>query len=260
MSEFITSKNIDNVVKKNYEIKDEILDKVMFVKTNPEIMKISSMSQLGLLILQKFGLIQMPVDDKFWSGAIYVKKGKMIPVINTALPRVNQYFTSWHEIYHLIFDKVSFDHFIESENTLEERKAECFAANMLLDGVDRFYDELSEMEFVEKVYHCMLVFQAPYKAVLISLYEYADSNANERLKENIKEVFDFPVENIEESFETLGLDSSLVRPSYVINTGFLQEKISRSRKMNPELRYHNDNAEFLENIKKEIKMITGKDE
>ena len=145
MSEFITSKNIDNVVKKNYEIKDEILDKVMFVKTNPEIMKISSMSQLGLLILQKFGLIQMPVDDKFWSGAIYVKKGKMIPVINTALPRVNQYFTSWHEIYHLIFDKVSFDHFIESENTLEERKAECFSANMLLDGVDRMVRNLRKI-------------------------------------------------------------------------------------------------------------------
>ena len=56
---------------------------------------------------------------------------------------------------------------------------------MLLDGIYRFYDKLPEMEFIEKVYHCMLVFQAPYKAVLISLYEYADSNANERLKENI---------------------------------------------------------------------------
>ena len=38
MSEFITSKNIDIVVKKNHEIKDEILDKVMSLKTNTEIM------------------------------------------------------------------------------------------------------------------------------------------------------------------------------------------------------------------------------
>lgn len=260
MSEFITSKNIDIVVKKNHEIKDEILDKVMSLKTNTEIMKISSMPQLGLLILQRFGLIQVPIEDKFWSGAIYVKKGKMIPVINTALPRVNQYFTVWHEIYHLIFDKVSFDHFIECDNTLEERKAEYFAANMLLDGIYRFYDKLPEMEFIEKVYHCMLTFQAPYKAVLISLYESADINEDKKLKEDIKAIFDFPIENMEETFENMGLDNCLVKPSYVINTCSLQEKISRNRKMNPELRYHLDNAEFLENIKKEIKMITGQDE
>ena len=150
MSEFITSKNIDIVVKKNHEIKDEILDKVMSLKTNTEIMKISSMPQLGLLILQRFGLIQVPIEDKFWSGAIYVKKGKMIPVINTALPRVNQYFTVWHEIYHLIFDKVSFDHFIECDNTLEERKAEYFAANMLLDGIYRFMINCQKWNLLKK--------------------------------------------------------------------------------------------------------------
>ncbi len=32
-------------------------------------------------------------------------------------------FTAWHEIYHLIFDKVSFDYFIETDNILEERKS-----------------------------------------------------------------------------------------------------------------------------------------
>ena len=56
--------------------------------------------------------------------------GKRIPLINTALPRANQYFTAWHEIYHLLFDEVSFDHLIESETLMEERKAEYFAALM----------------------------------------------------------------------------------------------------------------------------------
>ena len=32
-------------------------------------------------------------------------------------------FTAWHEIYHLIFDKVSFDYFIETDNILEERNS-----------------------------------------------------------------------------------------------------------------------------------------
>ena len=163
MSELITAQNLELVIKKNHEIKEEVLAQAIRLQTNPSIMKVASAPQLALLILQGFGLIQMPIEDKYWSGAIFVKDEKIIPVINTALPRANQYFTAWHEIYHLIFDKVSFDHFIETDNTLEERKAEYFAACMLLNGVDRYFTELPEAEFVSKIFHCMSTFQAPYK-------------------------------------------------------------------------------------------------
>lgn len=142
MSELITAQNLELVIEKNHEIKEEVLAQAIRLQTNPSIMKVASAPQLALLILQGFGLIQMPIEDKYWSGAIFVKDEKIIPVINTALPRANQYFTAWHEIYHLIFDKVSFDHFIETDNTLEERKAEYFAACMLLNGVDRYFTEL----------------------------------------------------------------------------------------------------------------------
>ena len=223
-------------------------------------MKVASTPQLALLILHGFGLIQMPIEDKFWSGAIYVKDGKIIPVINTALPRANQYFAAWHEIYHLIFDTVSLDHFIESDNMMEERKAECFAASMLLTGVDRYFIELTEMDFVSKIFLCMSVFQAPYKAVLVSLYEYAVQSRNEILGKKIKEVFDRELEDLPQKFRLLGLDDSLVRPSYVINTSSLQEKIKRSKTADPELDYHKENEEFLINIMKEISLITGQGE
>lgn len=108
MSELITAENIDMVIKKNSEIKEEVLSQAIKLRSNPEIMQVASPPQLALLILKGFGLIQMPIEDKYWSGAIFVKDGKYIPVLNTALPRANQYFTAWHEIYHLIFDKVSF--------------------------------------------------------------------------------------------------------------------------------------------------------
>ena len=133
MSELITANNLDLVIEKNRDIKNEVLAQAIKLQTTPSIMKVASAPQLALMILQNFGLIQMPIEDKFWSGAIYVKDGKIIPVVNTSLPRANQYFTAWHEIYHLIFDKVSLDHFIETDNTLEERKAEYFAACMLID-------------------------------------------------------------------------------------------------------------------------------
>lgn len=73
--------------------------------------------------------------------------GKRIPLINTALPRANQYFTAWHEIYHLLFDEVSFDHLIEAETLMEERKAEYFAALMLLGKLMPYFEGLKEMDF-----------------------------------------------------------------------------------------------------------------
>lgn len=260
MSELITAKNLDFVIKKNREIKEEVSTQAIKLQTNPSIMKVASAPQLALLILQGFGLIQMPIEDKFWSGAIFVKDGKLIPVVNTSLPRANQYFAAWHEIYHLIFDKVSFDHFIEVDNTLEERKAECFAACMLLNGVDRYFTELPEMDFVSKIFYCMSTFQAPYKAVLVSLYEYAVQSENEKLCGRIKEAFDLQFEDLPNRFRMLGLDDSLVSPSYVINTSSLQERIKRMRVANPELNYHKNNEEYLMNIMTEIAMITRRSE
>ena len=153
-------------------------------------------------------MIQMPIEDKYWGGAIFIKDEKIIPLINTALPRANQYFTAWHEIYHLLFDEVSFDHFIENDNTLEERKAEYFAGCMLLNGVDRHFTELPETEFVSKVFHCMSTFQAPYKVVLVSLYEYAIQSENEKLCGTIKEVFDIQFDDLPNRFRMLGLDDN----------------------------------------------------
>ena len=260
MSEFITAENIDLVIKKNREIKDEVLAQAVKLQENPAIMKVASAPQLALLILQGFGLVQMPIEDKFWSGAIYVKDGKIIPVLNTSLSRANQYFTAWHEIYHLMFDKVSFDHFIEADNTLEERKAEYFAGCMLLNGVDRYYMELPDVDFVSKVFHCMSVFQAPYKAVLVSLYEHAIQSDNETLAYGIKRIFDLQIDDLPYRFQRLGLDDSLVTPSYVINKSFLQERIKKRKDENPELWFHKDNEEFLRNIMKEIDMVTRRSE
>lgn len=164
-------------------------------------------------------------------------------MINTALPRANQYFTVWHEIYHLLFDEVSFDHLIESEILMEERKAEHFAALMLLGNLMPYFEGLKDMEFQAKAFQCMNAFQAPYKAVLISLYESAVKNGNTAIAEEVKENFDVQVEDIAQRFRDLGLDDSLVRPSYVVNVSPLQEKINKTIRNEPEVEYHKDNPE-----------------
>lgn len=256
MSELITAQNIDVVIERNKSIEEEIEKQARLIQMNPSIMKIASIPQLALVVLGAYGLIQMPIDDKFWSGAIYVKDDKMIPVINTALPRANQYFTAWHEVYHLLFDRVSFDHYIESENTIEERKAECFAAHMLLSGLDQYYNELLEDDFISKVFRCMSIFQAPYKAVLIALYEYAIRSENDGLKDKIKSVLDVQFADLPERFRELGLDDSLVLSSRVINTTPLQERIKQKEKDNPDLSFHADNEDYLKNLMKEITLRT----
>ena len=258
MSEIITAANIDLVVQKNREIAGEVSAQALRLQTNTAITRVASMPQLALLILQGFGLVQMPIEDKYWSGAIYVKDGKIIPVINTSLPRANQYFASWHEVYHLIFDKVSLDHVIENDNMMEERKAEYFAACMLLQGVERYFAEIASPDFMSKIFNCMSVFQAPYKAVLISLYEDAVQSDNENLREQIKRVIDLKIENLPEKFREQGLDDSLVLPSYVVNTSYLQDQIDKYKKKNPDHKYHTDNEEFLKNITNEIQMIMRK--
>lgn len=255
MSEFITADNLDLVIQRNREIKDEVFAQAWYFQTNPSFMKVTSTPQLALLILQGVGLVQLPVEDKYLSGAIYVKEGKTIPFLNTALPRANQYFTAWHEVYHLVFDRVSLDHFIGTEQRLEERKAEYFAACMLLNGVERYFTELPAMDFLSKVFWCMSAFQAPYKAVLVSLYEYAIKSDNEKLRDRIKAVFDMPMDDIADRFRSIGLDDSLVRPSYVVNTAVLQAKITMSKDMYPDLNYHRENEMYLGNIMSEIKVM-----
>ena len=84
MSEFITASNIDQVIRKNREIAEEVSSLVLRLRTNHSVMMVASVPQLALLILQGYGLVQIPIEDRYWSGAIFVKDRKRIPVINTA--------------------------------------------------------------------------------------------------------------------------------------------------------------------------------
>jgi hypothetical protein len=255
MGEKITSDNLDEVVRKNIEIHDDMLQKAILVRTNWNSMQINSSVQLAMHILRMYGLIEVPIDNENWSGAIYVKSEKKIPVINTAQPRANQYFTAWSEIYHLIFDQVLLGRIIEKETVLEERKADYFASLMLMGNLLSYYYLLANMDFTTKVFHCMDTFKAPYKAVLISLYEAALQNGNTEILEQVRRNFDVHIYNIDARFRAVGLDDSLVKPSNVVNVTALQSKIQDKVKREPEVGYNRDNLAALENIVKELETI-----
>lgn len=77
------------------------------------------------------------------------------------------------------------------------------------------------------------------------------------IAEEVKENFDVQVEDIAQRFRDLGLDDSLVRPSYVVNVSPLQEKINKTIRNEPEVEYHKDNEAFLKTVLSEFKMLTG---
>ena len=52
MSELITAENIDMVIKKNSEIKEEVLSQAIKLRSNPEIMQVASPSVISSSSLQ----------------------------------------------------------------------------------------------------------------------------------------------------------------------------------------------------------------
>lgn len=257
MSEKIVSGNLESVVKRNKEIRADIAQKVLTFKTTCNIMQVTSAPQLAFQLLKTHGLIQLPLDNQYLSGAIFVMGDKRIPVINTSQVRANQYFTAWHEIYHLYFDEVSFNHIIGTDTIMEERKADYFASCMLLGNLLPYFSELPEMDFLSKVFQCMDTFQAPYKAVLITLYESAYHNGNHPVMDAVIQNFDCQFFDLDVRFRELGLDDNLVKPTNIVNTGLLKSKIQTAVKNEPDADYHKENSAFLNNIIKEIVLITG---
>lgn len=61
MSELITAQNLELVIKKNHEIKEEVLAQAIRLQTNPSIMKVASAPQLALCQLVREGKIN--IDD-----------------------------------------------------------------------------------------------------------------------------------------------------------------------------------------------------
>lgn len=257
MSKKITAANLNKVIIQNQAVKSDIQQKVMEIRINCNPLQLNSASQLPLQILKPYGLLQVPIDNPHWSGAIFVKDTKQIPVINTAQPRATQNFTAWQEIYHLLYGNITSDHVIDTELYIEEQNAAYFAMQMLHGNLMTCYAELPEMDFLQKVFHCMYIFQSPYKAILVSLYEAAKQTGNQTMAQEIIQHFDIEPENLSEQFWELGLDDSVVQPSFVVNCGNLQERIAAKIRNEPELKYNRYNAEYLRELMKKMRLLVG---
>jgi Zn-dependent peptidase ImmA (M78 family) len=178
-------------------------------------------------------------------------------VINTALPRVNQYFAAWHEVYHLVCEDTWKDkvHEVSVDMSIQERRADYFAAKALMGNVYQYYQELKQEEFLDNIALCMDVYQVPYKAILIQLYEESKDYKDYELQEIIKRYFDLKSIDWKERFQKLGLDQELVEASNVIYLGYLEEKITEKMMNEPEVSAHELNKKYLESLKEKVKIL-----
>lgn len=248
MEKSMTAQNMDSVIRKNRNIGKEIAVHALKMQANPSIPQIPFSPQSAFFILQKYGLLRVPAEDVVWSGAVYVRSGKVIPVINTAKPRAEQYFAAWQEVWYLLYSERTGDCLFGSNLADEDPRSSYFARYMMLSGVEDYFLELPDMDFLSKILCCMSAYQAPYREVLVALYECAVRNGNERLMIRIRDVFDREPRDLPERFRTLGLDDSAVRPSYVANVAALQERIRERRRKEPESEYHREKEEKLKRI------------
>ncbi|TYS17085.1 hypothetical protein FZC78_10730 [Rossellomorea vietnamensis] len=255
----ISSNNLNETVKLNRQINNEIQRHLKYMHRFLAKYDIQSPEKLALQILKDHYLIQIPIPDPDWGGAIReLPNGKKIPVINTAQPRLYQYFIYWHEIYHLTED-FSNSHEISTEFDLTERKADYFASQMLISNdLYNYFLDLKQTEFINRAAICMDTFKAPYKAILIQLYESAIEYKNEVLQEEIRSNFDlsFNMESWVEIFQKLSLDENLVKPSYIVDFGLLKYEIDSITDTDD--RVYNETKEFIIGLEKKYLLVKGK--
>lgn len=261
MPDIITSENLRQLIEFNRTIKDEVSSMIVNLDVKYNTSRITNKENLALKILKDNHLIQIPVEDEHWGGAVFINDELKIPIINTAQPRVYQYFVAWHEVYHLVYDSnlPGEMHNITVDMKMNERKADYFAASVLLGNVYEYYHSLEDEDFVNRIIRCMDLYKAPYKAVLIHLFENAVSLYNDvKLKDLILMYFDHKPDNMVERFELLELDSGLVKPTNLISLGGLDKLIMKKVKENPDTTYHESNYKFLMQLKERISKLAGR--
>ncbi|MBP3041568.1 ImmA/IrrE family metallo-endopeptidase [Bacillaceae bacterium Marseille-Q3522] len=211
-------------------------------------------------------MVEAPINDPSLGGFVFFRgeNKKNICFINTNQPRVYQNFVLFHELYHFLTlgrqtRTVSVQggrvHFLKADIDIEneERRADYFASLMLLpeDEVKEFYRSLASETKDDAIYYTMYHFQAPYKAVLIRLYELRLIDLRD-LVERFEENSDFHA-----VFQRMGLDTASVEMSKTIDLQSVRTLMLQNRFMLPEFT-NKENEKALERIETEIHNLREK--
>lgn len=205
-------------------------------------------------------MIAAPVHDASLGGFVLFRgeNKKNICFINTSQPRAYQNFVLFHELYHFLsmgrhMHAVALQggrvHFLKADLDMEseERRADYFASLMLLpeSDVETFYRSLASKSMDEAIFYTMYHFQAPYKAVLIRLYELQLIQLKDLMDrfENKSEVYAV--------FQKMGLDTASVEISRTIDLQSVKRLMDQNRCILSDFT-NEENEKTLKSIEQEI--------
>jgi hypothetical protein len=103
----------------------------------------------------------------------------------------------------------------------------------------------------------MKSFKAPYKAVLIELFQTAKKKNNDLLQNQIKTYFDnkYSIDEWSVIFQEYGLDDSLVKPSFVTNMNPIIQAIKDQIQLHPDVNLFSDNLKTVLEWEKTYKNV-----
>lgn len=226
----LTKEHLPKILKKNNDIKYEVQSIANSYKSNYHLRGWSTIEGAKKWIEGNHFLIQAPIKDPSCGGFIFYRKDKHICYINTWQPRVYQNFVLLHELYHIMLGNEGNNcqkaHFVSSELTLnqEERKADYFASILLLEEslLRQFFASLGQESFEYKIFQIMHSFSAPYKAILIRLFE-LELICEKELTAYFDKRYDFELQ-----FKKYGIDPFQIQKSLVIKFDNLEKSMKLS--------------------------------
>lgn len=245
----LTFEDLPEILKDNKEIHSDVHAMLNFYLQTFHPKGWSLLDGAKKYMEQHHYLIEAPVEDATFGGFLRTTNtSKFICYINSAQPRMYQNFVVFHELYHLISQITQLEklHLVEIgiDQNIKERKADYFASLLLLDKHELkafFTGQENENESVfTKVLLCMHAFKAPYKAILIRLYELGLIELDD-----LEILFDKKLDFAEE-FRKMGKDTYILEPSYVINFKTLETLFKKNALPNM---VQSSNQKFLDEIR-----------
>ena len=195
-------------------------------------------------------VIRFPLKDEEIGAFVYKGDSVSYLVINTSLPVVNTNFAICHELYHIFSPskddtskaRIDLDYY-ENE---DEIRANLFAENLLMpqEEFKRVFNNLQTQNQLDVIASLMNYFSAPFMAVFIRCCEFG-------LLQNPLQYLDFPKEAVEEEFENLWFDKTILKPSKIDDSEKLLKSIKETGQEYVENEYLNSRTvnKVLQNVK-----------
>lgn len=217
---------------------------------------------------KKYFIIQIPLKDDEIGAFVYKGDSVSYLVINTNVPIVNTNFAICHELYHIFLpseesqNKARID--LDYYNNEREIRANLFAGNLLMPENEfrrmfakfKNLDESSQSSENDKqldvIISLMNYFSAPFMAVYIRCCEFD-------LLDKAVRYLDIQKELIDDEFNKLWFDKSILKPSKNDNTEILLEYMEKRGKEYLDKGYLNSRTleKALENTRKLFSKLKG---